>query len=125
MIETIPNETRILVYLLGGLFAGGLLLSAILLAWVLWRIKRIRLPEGADYLTTLRATPLVVVLLLDVLDMTLDLFGAPVAWVVLGKLGLHSLRTVTVVETVIPGTQFLPLMTLSWLAARFFPSLRG
>ncbi len=118
MLENLPNETRLLVYILSAAFASGLLLSALLLVWVLWRIKKIHLPEGADFLTTLRATPLAVVLLLDVLDMTLDIFGTPVAWVVLGKLGLHPLRTVTTVEAFIPGTQFIPLMTASWIFAR-------
>lgn len=118
MLENLPNETRLFIYILITVFTSGLLLSILLLLWVLWRIKRIHLPEGADFLTALRFTPLSVVLLLDVLDMTLDIFGAPVAWVVLGKLGLHPLRTVTVVESFIPGTQFIPLLTASWLVAR-------
>lgn len=118
MLENLPNETRLFIYILITVFTSGLLLSILLLLWVLWRIKRIHLPEGADFLTALRFTPLSVVLLLDVLDMTLDIFGAPVAWVVLGKLGLHPLRTVTVVESFIPGTQFIPLLTASWLIAR-------
>ncbi len=123
-MDAVPNETRLLVYMLGGVFVTGLVLSTVLLVWVLWRIKRVHLPAGADFFSTLRATPLVVAILLDVLDMTLDLFATPLIWVVLGRLGLQSLRTVTVVEAFIPGTQFIPLMTLSWLAARFFPSLR-
>lgn len=118
MFENLPNETRLLVYLSLSAFASGLLLSTLLLVWVLWRIKKIHLPEGADFLTALRLTPLAVVLLLDVLDMTLDIFGTPVAWVVLGKLGLQPLRTVTIVEAFIPGTQFIPLMTASWIVAR-------
>jgi hypothetical protein len=118
MLENLPNETRLFIYILITVFTSGLLLSILLLLWVLWRIKRIHLPEGADFLTALRFTPLSVVLLLDVLDMTLDIFGAPVAWVVLGKLGLHPLRTVTIVESFIPGTQFIPLLTASWLVAR-------
>ena len=118
MLENLPNETRLFIYILITVFTSGLFLSTLLLVWVLWRIKRINLPEGTDFLSALRSTPLAVVLLLDVLDMTLDIFGAPVAWVVLGKLGLHPLRTVTVVESFIPGTQFIPLMTASWLVAR-------
>jgi len=118
MLENLPNETRLFIYILITVLTSGLLLSTLLLVWVLWRIKRINLPEGTDFLSALRSTPLAVVLLLDVLDMTLDIFGAPVAWAVLGKLGLHPLRTVTVVESFIPGTQFIPLMTASWLVAR-------
>ena len=124
MFENLSNETRLVLYLFLTIFAIGLALSSLLLVWVLWRIKRIHLPEGADFLTALRATPLVVVLLLDVLDMTLDIFATPLVWVLLGKLGLQSLRTVTVVETFIPGTQFIPTMTASWLVARLVGSRR-
>ncbi len=124
MFENMPNETRLLIFILLAAFISGLVLTILLLIWVFWRIKKIHLPEGADFLTTLRATPLAVVLLLDVLDMTLDIFGTPVAWVVLGKLGLHPLRTVTTVEAFIPGTQFIPLMTASWIVARLVGQTR-
>lgn len=124
MFDNLPNETRLFIFILLAVFFSGLFLTIVLLVWVLWRIKKIQLPEGADFLTALSATPFVVVLLLDVLDMTLDIFGTPVAWVVLGKLGLQPLRTVTTVEAFIPGTQFIPLMTASWLVARFARSAR-
>ncbi len=124
MFENLPGDTRNVLYALGTIFLVGFILSSLLLVWVLWRIKKINLPPGADFMTALRATPLAVVLLLDALDMSLDIFGTPVAWVVLGKLGLQPLRTVTTVEAFIPGTQLIPLMTLSWLAARLLKSTR-
>lgn len=96
----------------------GLVLSLLLLGWVVWRVKRINLPPGADALTTLRLTPLVVVVLLDLLDFSLDFLSAPFSWALLSYLGLKSLRSVTVVESIIPGTQFLPTMTAAWLFAR-------
>ena len=96
----------------------GLVLSLLLLGWIMMRIKSIHLPPDADALTALRATPFSVVLLLDLLDLTLDFLSAPFSWVLLGRLGLQPLRAVTVVEAVIPGTQVLPTMTIAWIVAR-------
>lgn len=112
-------------YVLGCLLASGLLLTAVLGTYVFTRIRRINLPPGTDTLTALRLTPLSVVILLDVLDMTLDIFAAPFAWIILSKLGLGPLRGVTVVESLIPGTQMLPTMTAAWILARLWqPSER-
>lgn len=86
--------------------------------WILGRVRRLSLPPDADLPTALRLTPFSVVLFLDLLDFSLDLFGAPVAWAVLGYLGLRPLRGITVVESLLPGTQFLPTLTVAWLAAR-------
>ena len=97
----------------------GLGLAVLLGIWVLLRVRRLRLPEGADFMSALRHTPLSVVILLDLLDFSLDIFGAPVAWSLLSYLGLQPLRGINVVESLIPGTQLLPTMTLAWLAARF------
>jgi len=96
----------------------GLALALALLAWVLWRVRKVKLPVGADTLTALRMTPLAVVVLLDLLDFSLDIFSAPVSWTILGYLGLSPLRGVTVIEGLIPGTQLLPTMTAAWLVAR-------
>lgn len=115
-------RTFLLIFI--GLSLVGLVLSLILLAWIVWRVKRIPVPPDADFLTTLRYTPLSVVILLDVLDLTFDFLAAPFAWILLGYLNLQSLRTVTVVEAVIPGTQFLPTMTAAWLFARFADAQR-
>jgi hypothetical protein len=96
----------------------ALALALLLLVWVLTRIKRIQLPPDADLMTALRATPLSVVILLDLLDLTLDFFSAPIAWVLLGRLGLGPLRGITVVESLLPGTQLIPTMTATWVFAR-------
>ncbi|MGH2522625.1 MAG: hypothetical protein ACRDH2_08990 [Anaerolineales bacterium] len=98
----------------------GLTIAVLLLGWVFWRVRRIQLPPGADLLTALRATPLSVVLLLDALDFSLDFLSAPIAWIILGRLGLAPLRGVTMFESLIPGTQFLPTMTTAWILARVF-----
>jgi hypothetical protein len=80
-------------------FGGALLFSAVLGGVVLWRVRKIQLPPDADFFTAIRLTPLVVVLLLDLLDFTLDFLSAPVAWLLLTRLGLGPLRGVTVVES--------------------------
>ena len=99
---------------------GALFFSVTLSGWVLWRVRKIQLPPDADFFTAMRATPLVVVVLLDVLDLTLDFLSAPVAWMLLNRLGLGPLRGVTVVEGLIPGTQIIPTMTLAWIGVRVF-----
>jgi hypothetical protein len=101
-----------------------LVLAILLAAWVLIRIRRIHLPAGTDFFDALRLTPLSVVILLDMLDFSLDFFSAPFSWVILGRLGLEPLRAVTMIEALIPGTSVLPTMTAAWVAARVWKNLR-
>jgi uncharacterized iron-regulated membrane protein len=108
-----------LFYILLFLLGGVLVIAMLLLGWVIWSVRRINLPPNADFFTTLRATPFIVVLVLDLLDLSLDFLSAPIAWVLLSYLGLTPLRAVATVETLIPGTQFLPTMTTAWIIARF------
>lgn len=119
MTWNLPFKVEDVLLIMAVLAAIGGLLSVVLVIWVAKKVKRITLPEGASFLTALRATPFLVVVLLDLLDLSIDFFAAPFAWSLLGYLGLAPLRTVTVVESLIPGTQFLPTMTLAWLAARY------
>ncbi len=107
-----------IVYVVLGIIGVGLAVSLGLLAWVIWRVRRINLPADADILTTLRATPLSVVLLLDFLDLGLDVLSAPLAWVILTRLGLGRLRTVAVIKALIPFTDLIPAMTAGWILAR-------
>ena len=111
-----PQLLRVLL-----LFSGiALLLAVVLGLWVWRRVQRLHIPAEATFWQTLRLTPLSVVLLLDLLDMGLDIFSAPITWVLLERLGLRSLRLVTASEAILPGTQFLPTMTVAWLLARTF-----
>ncbi len=98
---------------------GALLLAVAVGAYVFVRIRRINLPPEAGALEALRLTPLSVVVLLDLLDLGLDFLSAPVGWIILTRLGLGPLRGVTVIESLIPGTQFIPTMTLAWVYARY------
>lgn len=111
-------DWRSILYIFLILIAIGLILSLLLLVWVVKRVRRIQLPQNADALTALRATPFSIVILLDLLDLTLDFLSAPFSWVLLGHLGLQPLRSVTTLEAIIPGTQFLPTMTAAWIIAR-------
>ncbi len=111
-----------ILVVVGIMMLVGLLISLALIAWVFFKIRKINLPAGTDFFDALRATPLSVVILLDVLDLGLDIFSAPVAWVVLGKLGLEPLRPVSVVKDLIPipGLEVLPAMTIAWLIVNQF-----
>jgi hypothetical protein len=119
MGEPITIDLDIIFYVLLGLFSSGILFTALLFFWVIWRVKRIQIPQNADFFTTMRATPLSVAILLDLLDFTFDIFSIPFAWILLGYLGLQPLRMVTVVEAAIPGTQIIPTLTIAWFIARF------
>ena len=98
------------------------LVAAALLLWIAVRqVKKIQVPPNAGFVATLQGTPLVVVLGLDLLDLALDFLAAPLAWVILDYLGLNGLRGVTLVESLFPGTQLIPTLTLSWVVARLMP----
>lgn len=98
----------------------ALVLATLLGIWVWRRVRRLRLPDDATFIEAMRLTPFSVVLFLDLLDLGLDFFSAPVSWFILGRLGLRQLQGATLVEAVIPGTQFLPTMTTAWLLVRLF-----
>ncbi len=121
---TILSDGQQLLYALLVVLLLALVPAVLLMVWVVWKVRRIQLPVDADFFTALRATPFVVVLLLDLLDLSLDFLSAPIAWIILSRLGLKPLRGVTVVEGLLPGTQFLPTMTIAWFIARLDRSKR-
>ncbi len=90
----------------------------LLLGWVILRVRRIHLPPDADWITALHATPLIVVIVLDLLDFALDFLAAPIGWVLLTRLGLGPLRPITLVEALLPFTRLIPVMTAAWCAVR-------
>ena len=81
-------------------------------------LEDLEIPQDADFFETLRIIPITVPIALDLLDLAFDVFAAPIAWFILDLLGLEALKTVTVVEGLVPGTQILPTMTLAWVLAR-------
>jgi hypothetical protein len=95
-----------------------LVLATVTLAWAFQRLRRIRVPANADFFTTIRAVPLTLVAGLDLLDLALDSFSAPIIWLILNRLNLGALRNVASFEALIPFTGPIPTLTLAWFAAR-------
>ncbi len=114
--------TTDVVQTIGLIVAGWMLVSAalafLIFLLVIRGIRRIHVPAGAGFTETLRHTPLIVVIFIDLLDWGLDILAAPIAWIVLDRLGLKALRAVSAVEALIPFTQVIPTMTLCWLGVR-------
>ncbi len=108
--------------LLATVAAIALILAGIALAWAFRTLRRIRLrvPLHADFFTTVRAVPLSLVVGLDLLDLALDVFSAPIIWVILSRFGLQALRNVATIEALIPISAPIPTLTIAWLAARIF-----
>jgi hypothetical protein len=101
-----------------GVMSVAFVLAIILLAVIIVQVRRIHVPPGADFAETLLYTPFLVVLFLDVLDLSLDFLSAPIAWIVLDRLGLKGLRGFATVESFVPFTQAIPTMTLAWIGVR-------
>jgi hypothetical protein len=98
------------------------LVAAGVLVLLLWRrLRRLKLRPGAGFWETLRAVPLGLVVILDLLDLALDVLATPVVWWLLSRLNLRALREVAAVEALIPFTGPLPTMTLCWVLARVSP----
>jgi hypothetical protein len=98
----------------------ALVLAGIALAAAIRKLRRIRVPADADFFTAVRAVPLSLVVGLDLLDLALDVFSAPIMWVVLNRTGLQALRNTAAIEALIPITGPIPTLTIAWFAARLF-----
>lgn len=98
----------------------ALVLAAVVLTYAIRKLRRIRLPADADFFTAVRAVPLSLVIGLDLLDLALDVFSAPIMWVILNRTGLQALRNTAAIEALIPVTGPIPTMTIAWFAARLF-----
>ncbi len=109
-----------LLKLLLAVAAVALILSGVVLFWAFRALRRIRVPANADFFTTVRAVPLSLMVGLDLLDLALDSFSAPIIWVILNRYGLQALRNVASFEALIPITGPIPTMSLAWIAARLF-----
>ncbi len=102
-----------------GIAAVGAVLA---MAFLYYRLRRLNIPANASFSETLLRTPLSVVLALDLLDLGFDFLSAPISWWLLGRVHLEALRRVTVAEALIPGTQFIPTLTASWVVVRIMHS---
>jgi hypothetical protein len=103
---------------LGICAAVGLTGAVTMLVVAFQQVRGIDIPPDADFFGTLQLIPISVPLALDFLDLAFDVFSAPISWVVLEMLGLRSLQMVTVFESLIPGTQLIPTLTVCWFVAR-------
>ena len=108
----------ILTWMLG-IMAGALLLAGLALYLAIRKLRTIRLPPDADFFTAIRAVPLSLVIGLDLLDLGLDTFSAPIVWFILNRTGLTALRNVAAFESFIPFTGPIPTLTIAWFVARF------
>jgi len=115
------EELKLLINISAVVMAAGLMASALLLMVAIRQAKKIRVPARAGFVPTLQGTPFIVVLGLDLLDLGLDVLSVPISWVILDHLGLRALRTVTVIEGLLPGTQLVPTLTICWIGARLMP----
>lgn len=112
------EDIRLLALILAGLAFVSVVAAGLLFLLVIRGMKRLNIPPDATFVETLLLTPLPVVLFIDLLDLGLDFLAVPVVWVVLDRLGLRGLRGVAAIEAAIPGTQFLPTLTLAWIGVR-------
>jgi len=112
-------ELATILKFMGAVMLGALLLAVVILALTLRKLRRIRLPPDADFFTAVRAVPFSLVVGLDLLDLALDTFSAPLIWFILNRTGLQALRNVASFEAFIPFTGPIPTLTLAWLAARY------
>ncbi len=114
----LQRDLPTLLGIVGIVMLVALAIAIVFVIWIVWRIKRIDLPAGADLMMALRAMPLSVAITLDLLDLSLDIFSAPVAWFLLDRLGLKPLRGIAVVKDLIPFDAVIPAMTLAWVLVR-------
>lgn len=114
MEEFLQNFVLVLL----SVMSVALVIALILLVIIIIQVRRINVPPGAGFAETMLYTPFLVVVFLDVLDLALDFLSAPIAWVVLDRLGLKGLRGIAAFESLIPLTQAIPTMTLAWIAVR-------
>lgn len=105
-------QTLVIISVVAGALALGMFY------WVYRDARRLNIPPEAGFFGTLRVMPLHIAVFLDLLDLALDVFAAPLSWAILRFLRLDHLRAPATIEALIPGTQYLPTMTVLWVAAR-------
>jgi len=114
------EDLRTIGLILAASMGVSLALAAVLFVLVIRKLRRLNVPPDAGFGETLLYVPFLLVLFIDLLDWGLDVLSAPVSWILLDRLGLRALRNVSTIEALIPFTQFIPLLTLSWIWVRLF-----
>ena len=100
------------------LVLGAAVLGVVGLLLIHRSLRKLRVPDDASFATTLRIVPLSLVVVLDLLDLGLDIFAAPIVWLVLSRYKLQALRNVAALEALVPFTQVLPTLTVAWFVVR-------
>lgn len=114
MTDSLGNLLVIVLALMG----ASIFVALIGLFALVRSIRRLQIPPDADFFTTMRHIPLALAVLLDLLDFGLDIFSAPIMWIVLSRMGLPNLRNKATIEALIPLTNVIPTFTVSWFAVR-------
>jgi hypothetical protein len=113
-------DLKTILKIIGVIALVSLVLSAVILTVAIRKLRKIQLPSNADFFTAVRAVPLSLVVGLDLLDLALDSFSAPIIWFILNRSGLQALRNVAAVEALIPISGPIPTLTIAWFIARVF-----
>jgi hypothetical protein len=120
VVDFTADDLRTIGLIFVALFLLGLVISVLLLAYAVRTMRHLDIPPDAGLADTLHVTPFIVVVGIDLLDLTLDVLAAPVSWIILDRLGLRALRNMATIEALIPGTQVIPTLTLAWIIVRVF-----
>ena len=115
---TLPDWLARLLTVMAWLSLVAIVVAGVLLALLWRRLRRVSVAPGTGFWDTLRLVPIGLPILLDLLDLALDVFSAPIIWFLLDRLRLRQLRDVSTIEAVIPFTGPLPLLTICWVLAR-------
>ena len=121
----LPEWLSRLLVLMAWLSLFAMAAALVLLALLWRRLRRVEVAPGTGFWDTLRLVPIGLPILLDLLDLSLDVFSTPIVWFLLDRLRLRQLRDVASVEALIPFTGPLPLLTICWVLARFGFGGRG
>lgn len=120
MFDITTDDLRTIGLILAAMFFAGVVLFLLMLAYAYRTVRHLDIPSDAGLADTLHVTPLLLVVGIDLLDLTLDVLAAPASWIILNRLGLSALRNMATLEAIIPGTQLIPTLTLAWIAVRVF-----
>lgn len=115
VVEFLQASLLVIILVIVAVAAGGIAL----LVLAAQSVRELNIPEDADFFETMQAVPITIPIALDLLDLALDVFAAPISWFLLDMIGLGALKMVTVVEGLIPFTGPIPTMTIAWIGARY------
>ncbi|MCB0034463.1 MAG: hypothetical protein KDE51_10610 [Anaerolineales bacterium] len=120
MSEVSSFDWSNLFWAIGMVMGLSLLGFFLLIGFAVRQVRKIDVPKNADFTETLQLVPVSIVVAIDLLDLGLDIFAAPISWLILDRLGLKALRGMAAVEALLPFTQPIPTLTLAWVLVRYF-----